>query len=154
MGATNNVSFLVMSQLLKLAWAAGFVDGDGCIGTAKQTFKGRNKVCHRLKFSIVQNNREVLEDVKEILGESCFIARLKRDSKSNRQGYQLVYDSKHALNAIKKLKPFLRRKQYEAEIAETMWIEGKMGQRPGPKGWPPEIYDIREKWAQKLSRLK
>ncbi|HCN99721.1 MAG TPA: endonuclease, partial [Methylophaga sp.] len=31
---------------------------------------------------------------------------------------------------------------------------GLMGKRPGAKGWPPEIYKIREKWAQKISRLK
>ncbi len=154
MGAINNVSSVLMNQMLELAWAAGFVDGDGCIGIAKQRYKDRDKVCHRLKFSIVQNNLEVLQELQSIIGESSFISKLKRDSKSNRQAYALVYDSNHALKAIKKLKPFMRRKQYEAEIAIRMWTEGKMGKRPGSKGWTAEIYDIREKWAQKLSRLK
>ena len=129
-------------------------DGDGCISIAKQKYKGRDEVCHRLKLSIVQNDREVLEELQSIIDESSFISKLKRDYKSNRQAYALVYDSVHALRAIKKLKPFMRRKKYEAEVAIQMWTIGKMGQRPGPKGWPPEIYAIREKWAQKLSRLK
>lgn len=150
----NSKNILNLNDLLSLSWTAGFVDGDGCIGIAKQKYKGRNGVCHRLKLTVVQNNREVLEEVQATLGEASFIAKLKRDSSSNRQSYQLVYDSTHALRAIAKLRPFLRRKQYEAEIVEQMWKEGKMGQRPGPKGWPPEIYAIREKWAQKLSRLK
>lgn len=154
MGAISNVSSVVMNQMMELAWAAGFVDGDGCIGTPRQTYKGRDNICHRLTLRISQNNREVLEETKRIIGESSFIAKEKRDSKTNRQAYALVYDSAHALRAIKKLKPFLRRKQFEAEVAEKMWVEGKMGQRPGSKGWPPEIYEIREKWAQKLSRLK
>lgn len=149
-----NTHELISSETLLLSWAAGFADGDGCIGIAKQKYKDRDTVCHRLKFTFVQNNLEVLEDVQNIIGESSFIAKLKRDSKSNRQAYALVYDSAHALRAIQKLKPFLRRKQYEAEIAQQMWVEGKMGQRPGPKGWSADIYDIREKWAQKLSRLK
>ena len=145
---------LRLKDLLSLSWTAGFVDGDGCIGIAKQKYKDREEVCHRLKLTVVQNNREVLEEVKEALGESSFITKLKRDVSSNRQSYALVYDSVHAFNAIKKLRPFLRRKKYEAEVVERMWKEGKMGKRPGPKGWPPEIYEIREKWAQKLSRLK
>lgn len=150
----NSENTFNLNVLLSLAWAAGFVDGDGCIGIAKQKYKGREGVCHRLKLSVVQNNREVLEEVQTILGESSFIAKLKRDSTSNRQSYALVYDSTHALSAINKLRPFLRRKQYEAEIVEKMWDEGKMGQRPGPKGWTADIYDIREKWAKKLSKLK
>lgn len=150
----NSKNAFSLKDLLSLSWTAGFVDGDGCIGIAKQKYKGREEVCHRLKLTVVQNNREVLEEVQATLGESSFIAKLKRDSSSNRQSYALVYDSAHALRAIEKLRPFLRRKQYEAEIVERMWKEGKMGQRPGSKGWPPEIYAIREKWAQKLSRLK
>lgn len=141
-------------SIVNLAWAAGFVDGEGCIHSVEQTYKGRERSCHRIKLTISQNNLEILEDLKEILGEPCFISKIKRTKSTNRQGYQLVYDSKHALNAIKKLQPLLRRKQYEAEIAEKMWVEGKMGQRPGSKGWPPEIYEIRKKWAKKLSRLK
>lgn len=143
-----------IEKLMAASYVGGFVDGDGCIHTVKQFYKDRVQPCHRLKLSIVQNDREVLEVVKAIIGESGAIYKLKRDSKSNRQSYQLVYDSLHALRAIRKIRPFLRRKQYEAEIVERMWKEGKMGQRPGPKGWPPEIYEIREKWAKKLSRLK
>ena len=154
MGAMEGLNFINVKQLSDLSWAAGFIDGDGCIGIARQTFKSRETVSHRLKLTITQNDREVLEDVENILGEPCFIAKLKRDSSSNRQAYALVYDSAHALRAIKKLRPFLRRKKYEAEVAEKMWKEGKMGKHPGRKGWPQEIYDIRESWAQKMSRLK
>lgn len=164
MGVFNNVnldSFIdfdmtpQIEKLLDMSYVGGFADGDGCIGTVRQRYKNRDgKVCHRLKFTLVQNNREVLEEVKAIIGECGKIYKLKRDSTSNRQSYQLVYDSAHALRAIRKARPFLRRKKYEAEIVERLWSEGKMGQRPGPKGWPSEIYEIREKWAQKLSRLK
>ena len=137
-----------------MAWAAGFIDGEGCITIARQRTKGSDKICHRLKFSIVQNNLEVLEQVRDILDESCFISKLPRTETMNRQAYQLVYDSTHALRAIGKVKPYLRKKHYEAKAAEKMWIEGQMGQRPGKKGWPDEVYETREKWAQKLSRLK
>jgi hypothetical protein len=151
MQTTNYVN---MNPLLSLAWVAGFVDGEAWVGSARQTRKGSDVVCHRLKVVIVQNNLEVLEQVKDILGELCFISKLKRTDKCNRQAYQLVYSNSHARSVLIKLLPFLRRKQYEADAALTMWLEGKMGQRPGKKGWPPEIYEIREKWAKKLARLK
>jgi hypothetical protein len=147
-------STLNIRHISDLAWAGGFVDADGCIGIAKQKYKGRDTICHRLKLTIVQNDLEVLEQLQEIIGESSFISKMKRTLGMNKQPYQLVYDSKHALNAIRKIRPFLRRKHHEADVVEVMWVEGKMGQRPGKKGWPTKIYEIREKWAKKLSRLK
>lgn len=137
-----------------LAWAAGFVDGEGCITIARQRFKGRNNISHRLKFSIAQNNFKVLKKVELILNESCFISEIRRTGAMNRDAYVLVYDSGHALRALEKLEPYLQRKQHEARAVREMWIDGKMGKRPGPKGWPEEIYKIREKWARKISRLK
>lgn len=153
----DNLNFELTNQVEKLlgySYVGGFVDADGCIGIAKQRYKDRENVCHRLKLTIVQNNLEVLEFIQEIIGEQSFISKLKRDSSANRQTYALIYDGVHALRVTRKIEPFLHRKQYEAEVAQKMWKEGKMGQRPGPKGWPAEIYAIREKWAQKLSRLK
>ncbi|MTI62272.1 MAG: endonuclease [Methylophaga sp.] len=139
---------------MEMAWAAGFVDGEGCICIARQTYKDRPNVSHRLKLTVTQNNYEVLSELQGIIGEPSFISMLTRTEKMNRNSYALVYDSKHALSAIRKLKPFLRRKQFEADAAEKMWEEGMMGKRPGMKGWPPEVYQTREKWARKITRLK
>lgn len=139
---------------MDLAWSAGFVDGEGCLSIARQKQSSNNNICYRLKFSVVQNNLEVLEEVQTILDESSAIYKLKRTDSANRQSYTLTYDGRHALNAIKKLRPYLRRKRYEADAVFKMYEETKIGQRPGPKGWPPEIYEAREKWTKKLSRLK
>lgn len=143
-----------IQQIIDLAWAAGFIDGEGWIGIARQTRKGYDTITHRLKVAITQNNLEVLEHLKNVIGESGAITKGIRTEKMNRQSYALVFDSQHALNAIRKVRPFLKRKSYEADAVFAMWEEGLMGKRPGAKGWPPEIYKIREKWAQKISRLK
>ncbi|AFI83956.1 endonuclease [Methylophaga nitratireducenticrescens] len=147
----NDVS---IQQMTDLAWAAGFIDGEGWIGIARQTRKGYDTITHRLKVAITQNNLEVLEHLKNVIGESGAITKGVRTEKMNRQSYALVFDSQHALNAIRKVRPFLKRKSHEADAVFAMWEEGLMGKRPGAKGWPPEIYKIREKWAQKISRLK
>lgn len=143
-----------LQTMLDLSWAGGFVDGEGWIGIARQTRKGYDTITHRLKLAISQNDLEVLEHLKNIIGESGAIIKLMRTEKSNRQSYALVFDSIHALNAIRKIRPYLQRKSYEADAVFAMWDEGLMGKRPGRKGWPPEIYKTREKWAQKISRLK
>jgi|TARA_R110000787_G_scaffold118995_1_gene229904 hypothetical protein len=143
-----------IQQMTDMAWAAGFIDGEGWIGIARQTRKGYDTITHRVKVAITQNNLEVLEHLRNVIGESGAITKGVRTEKMNRQSYALVFDSHHALNVIRKVRPFLKRKIYEADAVFAMWEEGLMGKRPGAKGWPPEIYKIREKWAQKISRLK
>lgn len=139
---------------LELAWSAGFVDGEGCVSIARQKMPTHKNICHRLRFSVVQSNLEVLEEIQRILGESGVIYKQKRTGQMNRQHYALKYDSRHAYNALEKLRPYLRKKHHEADAVFQMWKQGRMGQRPGAKGWPPAIYELREKWAKKISRLK
>ena len=143
-----------IKNMMALSWAGGFIDGEGWIGIARQTRKGYDTISHRLKVAITQNNLEVLEHFKNVIGESGAINKGMRTEKMNRQTYSLVFDSHHALNVLHKIRPFLQRKGHEADAVFAMWEEGLMGKRPGAKGWPPEIYKIREKWAQKISRLK
>ncbi|MDX1749064.1 MAG: LAGLIDADG family homing endonuclease [Methylophaga sp.] len=143
-----------IKKIIDLSWAGGFIDGEGWIGIARQTRKDYDTISHRLKVAITQNNLEVLEHFKNIIGESGAINKGVRTEKMNRQTYSLVFDSRHALNVLHKIRPYLKRKGHEADAVFAMWEEGLMGKRPGAKGWPPEIYKIREKWAQKISRLK
>jgi hypothetical protein len=143
-----------IKKVIDLSWAGGFIDGEGWIGIARQTRKDYDTISHRLKVAITQNNLEVLEHFKNIIGESGAINKGVRTEKMNRQTYSLVFDSRHAFNVLHKIRPYLKRKGHEADAVFAMWEEGLMGKRPGAKGWPPEIYKIREKWAQKISRLK
>ena len=54
-----------IQKMLDLAWAAGFIDGEGWIGIARQTRKGYDTITHRVKVAITQNNLEVLEHFKK-----------------------------------------------------------------------------------------
>lgn len=137
-----------------LAWAAGFFDGDGCIAIARQRHKDYETITHRLKVIVTQNNLEVLKELQVILNENGFITHAPRIQTANRQSYSLGFDGRHGLNVIRKLRPYLRRKSLEASAVLAMWEQGSMGRHPGRKGWPPEVYKIREQWAQKISKLK
>lgn len=138
-----------------LSWAAGFADGEACIHVAKQRYikSGRNTT-YRLRFSISQNNREVLEHFARGLGIAGHLYQTKRQISHNKQIYALIYDGRQALEVISLLKPYLVRKQVEASVAQTFWNDGRAGQRSGPRGWPPEVVELRERCYWKLRSLK
>ena len=142
-----------------IAWAAGFFDADGHIGAPTQRFapypNGRPRApSMRLVAAISQNNQEVLEEFLQIAGARGKIYRTKRNIGQNRQCYVLVFDGRHALEVIYLLRPFLRRKQYEADAAKDLAIKGRLGMYPGPKGLPPAVKRARLAGQRKLRKLK
>ena len=139
-----------------VAWAAGFLDGEGCIHIAKQTYPaetGRNPV-YRLRICITQNNLEALEVFRERVGVHANLYRVARTLGQNRQNYQLVYDGRYALALLNSVAPHLVRKRAEAMVAMAYWAEGQVGKRFGSKGLPAEVTEIRERSYRKLQKLK
>ena len=141
-------------QQLAVAWAAGFADGESCISIARQTCPHGRRATYRLRFDLVQNNREVLVDFAVAVGVSGRLYAMKRTTLHNRQLYHLTYDGMSAHDVICRLAPFLRRKRPEAEIAMEYVREARVGWHPGPKGFPQELWALRERYCLKLQRLK
>ena len=141
-------------QQLGLAWAAGFADGESCISIARQTFPSGRRATYRLRFDVVQNNREVLVDFAFAVGVSGRLYATKRTTLHNRQIYHLVYDGMSAHEVICRLAPFLRRKRPEAEVAMAYVREARVGWHPGPNGFPEELWALRDWYRLKLQRLK
>ena len=143
-----------LNAQLEIAWAAGFIDGEGCIHIIRQRYGKNNKVSYRLRMHIAQNNYEVLETLRAYIGEHANIIPIKRTHSVNKQVYTLNYDGVHAYKAIMKLKPFLIRKQCEAQAANDFWIEGRVEERTGRKAVAPELMEIRRRWYKKMQKLK
>lgn len=143
-------------QAFNLAWAAGFVDGEGCIFIYRQRYTANPKrnLAYRLGFSITQNDLQVLEHFQKGLGIAGGIYEVKRLLQHNRQIYELNYTGINALRAISMLQPFLVRKRLEAQTAIDYWAQGHCGKHPGPVGWPPSVVAIRERFYQKMKSLK
>ncbi|MBA2722515.1 MAG: endonuclease [Methylibium sp.] len=138
------------------AWAAGFADGEGCIHIAHQiysTTRPRNPT-YRLRFSISQNNREVLQHFLDGFGIRGHINETQRTPGENRQAYVLQYDGRQAFEVIALLKDLLVRKRHEAVVALRFWLEGLCGTRFGRNGMPPEVLRFRRACYAKLRRLK
>jgi LAGLIDADG DNA endonuclease family protein len=153
----NTTSLKQTSELdeqLGMAWAAGFVDGEGCIHIIRQKYGANNRVSYRLRMHIAQNNYEVLVALRAYIGEHANIIPIKRTHSVNKQVYTLNFDGKHAYKAVMKLKPYLIRKQCEAQAANNFWIEGRVEERTGRNPVAPELMEIRNRWYKKMQKLK
>jgi len=137
-----------------IEWAAGFLDGEGCIHIARQTYRGKRRDTFRLRAYIVQANLEVLEHFRDGVAIDARIYKVKRTAQHNKQVYTLNFEGKKAMTLIAMLLPHLIRKREEAQTALAYWVEGRVGMRPGPKGLPPEIAALRERFYFKLRSLK
>lgn len=147
-----------LRRVQDLAWAAGFVDGEGCITVVTQTYRpGRDgkqrRPTMRFKFTINQNCRSTLDRLQRILGETSYLNESTFTDGMNRRGWTLQYDGHHALRAVQKLEPYLHRKKQYVRVAEQLFDEGKLGQRPGRNGWDTKTLKAREKLAKRLRRL-
>lgn len=137
-----------------LEWAAGFVDGEGCIHIARQRHPGRRSVSHRLRVFISQNDLSVLTHLRDGMAIPAPIYQVKRRDQHRRQCFTLNYDGAQAMKVIEMLAPHLVRKRPEADAARDFWTHGRMGHRPGPKGLSPEVLRVREHYCRELQRLK
>lgn len=140
---------------ISLAWAGGFVDGEGCIHIAKQASLDRRRISYRLGVHISQNNRPVLEHFCEAVGLAAPIHELKHVVGRRRTCYTLNYTGKFARLLIERLLPHLVRKRDEALASLDFWSHGQVGlRRGGPRGLDPALVEVREHYYQLLKQLK
>lgn len=140
--------------LVRLAWAAGFIDGEGCIHIAKQRYRSGRADTYRLGVQISQNDRTVLEYLQQAVGIDARIYRVKRAHNHRRQCYTLNFCGKAALALLLLLKNFLQRKRAEAQAALDFWREGRMGVHLGGRRLDPALVQVREHYFQLLKQLK
>lgn len=117
-----------MSRSHRLAWAAGFIDGDGfiTIQNRKSTVNGKEYKGQYLRLGCCQASELPLKELQAIFGGSIRI----KNSGPNRENYnrkiQYVWtlSTLQAAKAIKQLLPFLIHKKDVAVLAisfqETM----------------------------------
>ena len=145
----------IAKPAFSLAWAAGFVDGEGCISIFKQRYRDpKRKLSYRLGFCIMQNDLEVLEHFRVGMGITEPIYKVKRRPQHSRQVYTLICSGKNALRLITTLLPFLVRKREEAQTAVAYWEDCMGGKRPGGKGWSSQVTADREAKFLRMRALK
>lgn len=136
-----------------LAWAAGMLDGDGCVAIVKQTYPNRAST-YRLVVQVTQNCLQTLKHFRVCVGVPAPIHEVKRRIGHNRQVYALMYSGPKAVLVLQRLAAHLVRKRPEAEVALSFIEKGQVGRRFGGRGVPPAIEQIRISHFNKLRALK
>lgn len=136
-----------------LEWAAGMLDGDGCIAIIKQPFQQRKPI-YRLIVSICQNCLQTLEHFRRCVGVEGAIYPVKRKLEHNKQVYNLNYSGPKALLVIRRLRAYLVRKRPEALVAISFCLNGQISRRFGPHGVPAAVEAVRVSHYLKLRALK
>jgi hypothetical protein len=130
-------------------WAAGFIDGEGCISINRQKHKDHNWWCYTLSLAVSQKTEEPLRRLKEIFGGSMY----------SYKGYGVTYWrwqlwSHGALRTIKELFPYLLVKR---EIADTaIRFQEQMtawNRRHGRRGYPDHVIAGRDVFYQEARAL-
>lgn len=139
---------------LRLAWAAGFLDGEGCIHIAKQRYRTARSDTYRLGVHVSQNDLRVLERFREAVGIHAPIHPVKRAKNHSRQCFTLNFSGRSALTLLTVLLKYLERKHDEAQAALDFWANGQMGTRLGGRGLDPALVAVREHYFRLLKQLK
>lgn len=142
------------ARIAELGWAAGFVDGEGCITAVRQKYKDPKHRGIRLRMHVGQNDLASLQHLQKILGVKSYINEVKWNPTQTKPVYSLNIDGRHALEALYKLEPFLYRKKHQARVCFQLWEHGRMDDRPGRRGVSPEVWAIREYYLKRLQRMK
>lgn len=136
-----------------LSWAAGMLDGDGCVAIVRQTYPNRSST-YRLVVQVTQNDLQTLKHFRVCVGVPAPIHEVKRRIGHNRQVYALMYSGPKAVLVLQRLAAHLVRKRPEAEVALSFIEKGQVGRRFGGRGVPPSIEQIRISHYNKLRALK
>lgn len=91
-----------MTRQTDLAWAAGFLDGEGCIWAKAHNNPTRGKRDRQLKISAAQVDREVLDRLVSIFGFGKVYGPYPSSSDVGKPYYR--WDLNHAANVVAILK--------------------------------------------------
>ena len=121
----------------KLAWIAGFIDGEGSLGLNKEfdPRKGENYFHYRPALQIVNTDKEAVEAVYRFVGEGDFrsIDRYKEEGKPYQEVHRFVLRKQQPLlQLLRQLLPYLIVKKRRAELL-IEYIEGRKNAEG--RGW-------------------
>lgn len=135
----------------KVAWAAGFFDGEGCISISRN----RKRQPARLQCIVVQKSITPIEEYCELWPKGG-VNITHRNQPSGRVGYyRWTISGANAADMLQEMYPYLLEKKDQAYLAiEFQDTVNAARFKYGKKGLPPEALAYRNQVAEKLSALK
>lgn len=115
-----------------LAWAAGLIDGEGCVSIASGINKRSGGRYYRADLIVSNTNRALLEPLLAMFGGR--IDNLNRNGGKRRHAFQWkVTGSAHAAEVLSKVRPWLIAKARQADLAvQAATLLVQKGRSKGP----------------------
>lgn len=138
----------MMSRESDLGWAAGIVDGEGCI-SLHTVRTSRGELCFVLRLSVANTNLLMLHRLIEIFHCGALLPQ-KMYSARHRQRWNWEVCSRKAENVLREIEPYLVNKREEAKVGLlSRRLMGKHGRNTAN----PNIEEL--SWLKtRLSELK
>lgn len=133
-----------------LAWAAGLIDGEGCIMIAKSNRTHLMNYCVRLVVNMI--HRPAIQRLQSEFGVGRVI-KTKPDKNRRRQIWQWLCGGKDTAIVLRKVLPFLFIKHAEAELA-LKFLQWNPNTRQHPVEDYSGVVAQREEFYQKSRELK
>jgi hypothetical protein len=108
-----------LANEIDLAWAAGFIDGEGCINITKRYAKYNNggKLYHSISLSANQISKEPLLKLQEMFGGKV---RAVKPVGNRRPSFAWIIYTKAARDALALMLPYLKVKNTETNMVLTL----------------------------------
>ena len=100
------------ARAIDLAYAAGIIDGEGCVSICDASFYGRE--VYQLRVAVQMTNPEAIRVLYELFGGRLYYV-LKTEKRKARDSW-MVFNSQ-AATTLRELMPYLKVKQYIALAA-------------------------------------
>ena len=136
-----------------LEWAAGFLDGEGCIRIAKRNPGTDANHIYSLEVTITQNCLTTLTHFQDVLGVKSSIYVFGSTGAVRSTVYALTYRCTRAREVLEILRPFLVRKLREAEVGIEFAHRASFA-RKGRRRHSDEEIALREDYYMQLRALK
>lgn len=142
----------------EIAWAAGIVDGEGCITISRQKPGARQvSVSYRLALKVTMGHRATVERLGELFRAGSI--QVQYSTKGHNDAWSWWVANRQAIDVLSQLRPYLFTKAVEADLAFE-WGRiplSPRGSRPGRVGGqvvPPEILAERHRLFEALRDAK
>ena len=144
------------NKALKLAYAAGFLDGEGCIRITKRDSRNGRSSQYGLFVNISQKDGEIMDWLYGNFGGMVYLKNKANDYWI----YEWRLSDRNAYDFLKEILPFLRYKKHQAELAiqyqQRRIFERKRNVPDNGRfaSLSQSELDIREKIYQEMCELK
>ncbi|WP_427913907.1 hypothetical protein ACPWT1_02820 [Ramlibacter sp. MMS24-I3-19] len=137
-----------------IGWAAGLMDGEGCVHIARQTYPGTGECkSFSLRIQVAQCSLAVLREFEWAVGLRGRISSPKPKRLQTRVCHYLNYSGMRAFFVLERLREHLRRKREHADLAQKFRVDCLIHVHPGCRGTSPEVWRLRHWYYERMQEL-